>query len=275
MKNIKRCLAVFCFVILIIVFLFPVYWMVSTSLKTNAVLLKVPPEWNILKITLESFREIFSDNMFLVFYKNTAIVASAATLLSLILASLASYSFSRFKFRGSNFLQMVFLSTQMFPAMALMIALYTMYRQLNLLNTYTALILACTTNALPLCVWVLKGFFDTIPRTLEEAAVIDGCGRFRTLYQIILPLIKPGILAVAIYAFLVSWEDFLWGLTLVNRMDLRTLAPGIALAYLGEYSYEWSKVMAASVTASIPILILFVMLQKQMIAGLVMGAVKE
>jgi multiple sugar transport system permease protein len=260
---------------LVIVYLAPIYWMIITSLKPNDLLLKIPPEWNPLKLTLDNFKKVLSDTRFLTFYKNSGIVAFGSTLLGLFLAALASYAFSRFNFRGSKFLQMTFLSTQMFPAIALLIALYALYRKFNLLNTYTALILACTTNALPLSVWVLKGFYDTIPKSLEEAASIDGCGRFRTLFQIILPLTKPGLLAVGIYSFLVSWEDFLWGLTLVNKMDLRTLAPGIALAYLGEYNYDWAQVMAASVAASLPILILFIFLQKYMISGLMMGAVKE
>ncbi|HBT17093.1 MAG TPA: carbohydrate ABC transporter permease [Firmicutes bacterium] len=261
--------------ILLVLFLAPIYWMILTALKPNALLLKMPPEWNPFKLTLENFTTILSDHKFLVFYKNTGIVAFGTTFLSMILAALASYSFSRFKFRGSSFLQLVFLSTQMFPAVALMIALYALYHKLHLLNTYTALILACATNALPLSIWVLKGFFDTIPRSLEEAASIDGCGRIQTLFQIILPLVKPGILAISIYAFLISWDDFLWGLTLVSKMELRTLAPGIALAYLGEYNYDWAKVMAASVVASLPILLVFIFLQKHMISGLVMGAVKE
>lgn len=170
---------------------------------------------------------------------------------------------------------MLFLSTQMFPAMTLLIALYNMYYKMGLLNTYTALVLACSTNALPMSVWILKGFFDTIPKSLEEAAYIDGCSKGRTLVQVILPLVKPGILAVGLYSFLISWEDFLWGLTLVNKSEMRTLAAGIAMTYLGEYNYDWGRVMAAAVSAAIPILIIFIFLQKYMIAGLTAGAVKE
>ena len=163
----------------------------------------------------------------------------------------------------------------MFPAMTLLIALYNMYFRLGLLNTYTALVLACSTNALPMSVWILKGFFDTISKSLEEAAYIDGCSKGRTLVQVILPLVKPGILAVGLYSFLISWEDFLWGLTLVNKTEMRTLASGIAMTYLGEYNYDWGRVMAAAVGAAVPILIIFIFLQKYMIAGLTAGAVKE
>ncbi|MCG8498984.1 MAG: carbohydrate ABC transporter permease [Firmicutes bacterium] len=257
-----------------ILFLFPIYWMLSTSFKTNDVIMKLPPQWIPRAPTLQNYLNVFGDNKFLTFYKNSIIVSLSTTVTSLILAVLASYSFSRFKFFGSNAIQMVFLSTQMFPAMVLLIAMYTMYRQLNLINTYTALVLACTTKALPLSVWVLKGFYDGIPRDLEEAASIDGCGRYETLFKVILPLIKPGALAVAIYAFLVSWDDFLWGLTLVNKLEMRTLTPGISLTYLGEFSYDWAKVMTAAVGASVPVLTAFIFMQKYMISGLTVGAVK-
>lgn len=170
---------------------------------------------------------------------------------------------------------MLFLSVQMFPAMTLLIALYQMYFKLKLLNTYTALVLACSTNALPMSVWILKGFFDTIPKSLEEAAYIDGCTKGGALVRIILPLMKPGLFAVGLYAFLISWEDFLWGLTLTNKTSMRTLASGIAMTYLGEYTYDWGRVMAAAVGAALPLLIIFIFLQKYLISGLTAGAVKE
>jgi multiple sugar transport system permease protein len=261
--------------LIMLAFLFPIYWMILTSFKTNDVLMKFPPEWVPLRPTLINFVNIFSDNRFLTFYLNTIIVALSTTVLSLILSVCAGYSFSRFRFPGSKILQILILSAQMFPAVVLLIAIYTLYRKLNLLNTYTALILACATNALPLSIWVLKGFFDTIPRSLEEAALIDGCGRFQTLVKIILPLVKPGILAIAMYGFLISWDDYLWSLTLVNKLGLRTLSAGIALSYLGEYAYDWSKVMAAAVAASIPVLVIFIFVQKQMITGMTTGAIRE
>lgn len=262
-------------ILISVVFLFPIYWMISTSLKTNDVLLKIPPQWFPYRPFLANYLEIFSDHRFLTFYLNTIIVAFSTTILSLILSVCAGYSFSRYTFPGSKTLQIVILSSLMFPAVVLLISLFMLYRKLNLLNTYGALILACTTNALPLSIWVLKGFFDTLPKSLEEAGLIDGCGRLQALVKIILPLIKPGALAVAMYGFLVTWDDFLWGLTLVNKVELRTLSAGIALAYMGEYAYDWAKVMAASVGASIPILIIFILLHKYFVSGLLGGALKE
>lgn len=262
-------------ILITVVFMFPVYWMILTSLRPNELIQRLPLEFFPTTTTLSHYIEILNDNNFLHFYKNNLIVSGTTTLVTLFLAIFAAYAFSRFKFRGNSTLMMLFLSTQMFPAMALLIALYNMYFKLGLLNTYTALVLACSTNALPLSVWMLKGFFDTIPTSLEEAAYIDGCPKVQTMFQIIIPLIKPGILAVGLYSFLISWEDFLWGLTLVNKTEMRTLASGIAMTYLGEFEYDWGRVMGASVAAAIPILILFIFLQKYLISGLTAGAVKE
>lgn len=262
-------------IIISIAFVFPIYWMMITSIKPNEMILKLPPQFIPKGATLNNYKNIIGDGKFLVFYKNNMIVSTITTLVTLILAIFAAYVFSRFTFKGSKFLQLMFLSTQMFPAMTLLIALYNMYYKLGLLNTYTALVLACSTNALPMSVWILKGFFDTIPKSLEEAAYIDGSSRANTLFKVILPLIRPGIIAVGIYSFLISWEDFLWGLTLVNKTKMRTLASGIAMTYLGEYNYDWGRVMAAAVTAAIPILIIFIFLQKYIISGLTAGAVKE
>ena len=224
-----------------ICFVFPIYWMLLTSLKPNEAILRLPPQFLPVNATLANYKGILTDGKFLIFYKNNIIVSGITTLVTLTLAVLAAYAFSRYRFKGDKFVMMLFLSTQMFPAMTLLIALYNMYFRLGLLNTYTALVLACSTNALPMSVWILKGFFDTISKSLEEAAYIDGCSRGRTLVQVILPLVKPGILAVGLYSFLISWEDFLWGLTLVNKTEMRTLASGIAMTYLGEYNYDWGR----------------------------------
>lgn len=274
-KTWKQILMYAAIAALTICFVFPIYWMLATSLKSNESILKLPPQFLPLKITFQNYQGILTDGKFLIFYKNNIIVSGITTLVTLTLAVLASYAFSRYRFKGDKFVMMLFLSTQMFPAMTLLIALYNMYYKLGLLNTYTALVLACSTNALPMSVWILKGFFDTISKSLEEAAYIDGCSKAGTLVRVILPLVKPGILAVGLYSFLISWEDFLWGLTLVNKTEMRTLASGIAMTYLGEYNYDWGRVMAAAVGAAIPILIIFIFLQKYMISGLTAGAVKE
>ena len=153
-----------------ICFVFPIYWMLLTSLKPNEAILRLPPQFLPVNATLANYKGILTDGKFLIFYKNNIIVSGITTLVTLTLAVLAAYAFSRYRFKGDKFVMMLFLSTQMFPAMTLLIALYNMYFRLGLLNTYTALVLACSTNALPMSVWILKGFFDTISKSLEEAA---------------------------------------------------------------------------------------------------------
>jgi multiple sugar transport system permease protein len=275
MKQLRIILLYAAIIGITIMFFFPLYWMISTAFKANNILLKIPPEWFPREPILDNFKAIFMNPDFIGFYKNTIITSTSTTLLCLLISAHASYSFSRFTFAINKVLHMGILVTQMFPGIVLLLSLYMIYRNLGLLNTYTALILACTTKALPLSIWMLKGFFDTIPRSIEEAAYIDGAGRLRTLYNVIAPLIKPGVVAVSIYTFMVTWDDFIYALTLINRTEMRTLPAGIALAFLGEYGYDWAKIMAASVAASIPILLIFIFLQKYMIAGLTAGAVKE
>ena len=258
-----------------LIFIFPIYWMIVTSLKPNSVIMRLPPQFLPGSPITDHYISVLSDHRFFTFYKNTVIVAALTTAVTLLLAILASYSFSRFRYRFSGVLQMLFLSTQMFPAVVLLIALYTMYSKLGLINTYTALVLACTTSALPLSILVLKGFFDTVSPTIEEAATIDGAGRMHIMTRIVVPLIKPGIVAVGLYSFLVSWDDFLWSLTLTNKLEMRTLSAGISMLYLGEQSQDGARVMAAATCASLPVLVVYIFLQRYMIEGLAMGAVKE
>lgn len=259
---------------LMIFLLFPVYWMLITSLKTNMVIYKVPPEWFPSAPTLESYVNLFNGSHFIGYYLNNFKVSFLTTGLTIILAVLAGYTLSRFRFKGNKFLMVALLSTQMFPVVGILIALYTLFRTFHLLNTTMGLVLALTAMSLPFCIWLIKGFFDDIPFSLEEAASIDGCGRTGILYRIVLPLSKPGLLAIGIYTFLQAWDDFVLCITLITKDSLRTLSTGIALKYLGELSYDWATVMTISVIATVPLLLLFIFFQRYMIQGLTAGGVK-
>lgn len=261
-------------VVFLIFLLFPVYWMITTSFKDNSVLFKIPPEWIPQNPTIKNYVKLLSENYFLTYYKNSFIVSGGATLLTMFVAMFAGYGFSRFKFRFKNLVMLLILSTQMFPVVSLLISLYTMYKNYGLLNNRFGLVLAMTTASLPFSILMIKGFFDDISIHLEEAARIDGCGRFGILWRIIFPLAKPGFLAVGIYTFLLAWDDLLYSITLVNKDELRTLPSGISMRYMGEFAYDWANVMTVCVTATIPVLILFMFLQRYMVAGLTAGAVK-
>ncbi|KRE63349.1 carbohydrate ABC transporter permease [Paenibacillus sp. Soil750] len=261
--------------VFILFLIFPLYWMFVTSFKDNSVLFQIPPEWIPKKLVLAHYIKLFSDNYFVIYYRNSLFVSSCTTLITLLVAMFAGYGFSRFHFKFKNFLMFAILSTQMLPVVSLLIALYAMYKSYGLLNTHAGLVIALTTASLPFSIWMIKVFFDNIPHSLEEAAKIDGCSRFGILFRIIFPLSKPGIFSVGIYTFILSWDDLLYSLTLINKDNLRTLNPGISIRYMGEVAYDWANIMTVCVTATIPIVILFLFFQKYMVAGLTAGAVKE
>lgn len=260
---------------MIAIFMFPVYWIVNTSLQSNADLMKMPPKWFPIKIDFSSYAAVLSNNQFLTFYKNTLIVAAGATIMCIIVAVLTGFALSRYRFRGSHLVMLLFLSTQMFPAVTLVIGMYAQFREMQMLNTLLVLVLAASTTALPFSVMLMKTFFDGISKELDEAAQIDGASRFRTLFGIVVPLSMPGIVAIAIYTFLIAWDDFLFGLTLVSDLDKRTISPGLSLSYMGEFTYDWAGATSAAVVATLPLLILFLFLQRFMVEGLTAGGVKE
>lgn len=254
--------------------MFPLYWMVLTSFKDNSVLFRIPPEWIPSKPVLVHYKKLFSDNVFLTYYKNSLLVSIGTTVSTLLAAMLAGYGFSRFQFRLKQLAMFSILSTQMLPVVSLLIALYTIYNNYGLLNTRAGLILALTTASLPFSIWMIKVFFDNIPISLEESAKIDGASRFGILFRIVVPLSKPGIFSIGIYTFILSWDDFLYSLTLINKDDLRSLNAGVAIRYLGELSYDWANIMTVCVTSIVPITLLFLFFQKYMVSGLTAGAVK-
>lgn len=274
-KLLNRGALYFALFIMVASFLFPVYWIVVTSLQSNGDLMQMPPKLIPLEIDLSSYASVLSNSQFLTFYMNTLIVASGATFLCILVAVLTGFALSRYRFRGSNLIMLIFLSTQMFPAVTLVIGMYAQFRELDLLNTLFVLVLAGTTTALPFSVMLMKTFFDGISKELDEAAQIDGASRFRTLFGIIVPLSMPGIIAIAIYTFLIAWDDFLFGLTLVSDLDKRTISPGLSLTYMGDFTYDWAGATAAAVVATFPLLILFMFLQRYMVEGLTAGGVKE
>lgn len=265
------------YVYLVIALLFiicPIIWMYISSFKTNMALYKIPPEWIPRQPTLDNYLGILRDKMFMRYYLNNIIVSLLTTLVTVLASVLGGYALSRYSSRGTNLVILALLSTQMFPAVGIISALYLTYKKMGLLNTHLGLILALTAGSMPFCLALMKGYFDDIPTDLEEAAYIDGCGKLSALFRIIVPLASPGILAVALYSFLISWDDYLYCLTLITNDNLRTLSTGISLRYLGELSYDWATVMTVSVMGSLPLLILFIFLQRYMVEGLTAGALK-
>jgi arabinogalactan oligomer/maltooligosaccharide transport system permease protein len=232
------------------------------------------------EVTFEHFRTVLgrslSDGTWLFGRQllNSAVIALGTTILGVFLACTAAYAFSRFRFPGRSFGLLTFLVVQMFPCTLLMIPLYVILSKLGLLNSVLGLILVYSTTAIPFCVWMLKGYFDTIPRELEEAALIDGASRLRIFYGIILPLARPAIAVTALFSFMTAWNEYILAATFLNQETSYTL-PVLIKSYVGEYgSTQWGSFAAGAIIVSVPVVALFYVLQRHLVAGLTAGGVK-
>lgn len=251
----------------------PVYWLVVTALTPQARAFQFPPQLVPTDPTLENFAALLERPQLLGYLVNSMIVATITALLSVVVSAYMGYSFSRFRYRGRRSLMYLVLASQMFPQAVLLVTLYALFSAYGLLNSYAALVLSFTSFTLPLCVWMLKGFFDTIPGSLIEAATIDGASRWRILHAIVLPLTGPGLISAGLFAFVRGWNDFIFALTLAGP-ERQTLPPGLVNTYLGEYQNSWPELMAASLVVSLPVVVAFMVLQRFLVSGLTAGAVK-
>lgn len=263
-------------VALILLFLlFPLYWVLITSFKENMEAYKFPPTFFPQLPTAKAYIKLFTeDQNFFRYYINNFIVSGACAILTTFMAIISGYALSRFHFKWNKWVVAAFTSAQMFPIVSRMISLYGLMGKMNLINTQQGLVLALTAAMIPFSTMLMASFFDSIPEVLEEAAFIDGAGRFKILFSVIMPLVKPGIVAVGIYSLLMTWDDYLHASTLIQTDSLRTLSVGVSVRYLGELSYDWSLVNTISVIGVIPMLLLFFFFQKHLVKGLVQGAVK-
>lgn len=274
MKEAKKVLKYVVIALILVVLLFPVYWMITCSLLPSSVIMTVPPTFIPLQATLKNFTQIFSRDTYMKFFENSFIVSFGTIAVVLLVAIPASFALSRYNFKGRRTMLSAISSVQMFPVVVILTTLYGFYNSWGMLDTYQGLILADTTFALPLAITLLKSFFDTISKSLDEAARIDGASRIRVLLNILLPLVVPGLVAVGIYTFLNAWDDYLMSLTIMKSNAMRTLPVGIAQSFLGEYSNDYGGLMAFAVVGSAPIVILFVFFQKYLVSGMTAGAVK-
>ncbi|MFB7140631.1 carbohydrate ABC transporter permease [Gottfriedia sp. NPDC056225] len=265
------------YVVLIVISIFcvfPFLWMLVTSLKPTDQIRSTHPSFFIKHPTFSHFQNVLVNTKFITFFMNSFIVAISTTLISILVSIFAGYALSRFqRFKGVKFLNITMLLSQMIPGVLLLVPLYILMQRFGLLDTYASMILAYTTFMVPLCTFMLKGFFDSIPYELEEAAEMDGCSRVRIIFQIILPISIPSIVATALFAFVNAWNEFMFGYVFINDEAHRTLTPGITL-FKGLYSTDWGSIMSASVLAVIPIVIMFIYLQRYLIEGMTAGSVK-
>ncbi len=262
-------------VLILLFLLFPLYWVLVTSFKTNMEAYRFPPTLWPQNPTFDAYVKLFvKNNDFFTYYKNNFIVSGITAAVTTMLAILAGYALSRFRFRWSAWILAALVSSQMFPVVSRMISLYDLLGKMHLINTLPGLILALIAAMLPFSVMLMTGFFDGVPVSLEEAARIVGASWMQILSRVCTPLVTPGMVAVGLYSFLMTWDDYLHAATLIQTDSLRTLSAGVALRYLGELSYDWSLINTISIVGTLPMVLLFFFFQKYMVKGLVAGAVK-
>lgn len=255
--------------------LFPLYWMAVTAFKRNIDIFSFELQLLPTTPTVENFASLFgSDVPVRTYFINSVITALATCAVTIVVSVLAGYAFSRLRFRAQRPLELSLLLGQMFPLLVLLIPLYLVYLRLGILNTNLGLVLAFCSFAIPVGVWFMKNFLDSVPRELDEAARIDGCSDLGVIRHILLPLIGPGIVAVGVFAFLEAWNNLVFPLALSTRPDARTLPPGLLLAVDSQFRQDWGGLMAASILASIPPIVGFIAVQRWILRGLISGALK-
>ena len=258
--------------ILLVFLLFPFYWTIVTSLKSNSDLYSSTVQYWPKSPTLEAYKHLITQNNFFHPIKNSFIVASVTTIISLTVSTLAAYAFSRFRFKGRKPLMILFLTNNMFPTVLLLIPLYTMMRKMSLLYTPWALVLSYTTFTIPFSVWLLNGYMNDLPISLEEAAMIDGADRVTAFFKIDLPLLLPCLMATGVYIFMQSWNEYTFAVLFTNENN-RTI-PVALKNLIGQLGVQWELITAGGVITIIPVCIMFFFAQKRLVAGLTAGAVK-
>ena len=254
--------------------LIPVLWMVSTAFKSYGETIAKPPRWIPQQISFEAFGRLWSEYPFGTYFKNSFVIVLFSMAVSVFASCLAGYGLTRFRVRGRNSLMTFILVTQMFPSVMLLVPFYSIIGKMHLLDTHLGLILVYISFTVPFCTWTMLGFFRALPLDLDEAARIDGCNSWQCFGRIILPLTLPGIASTSIYAFITSWNEYMFAFILTSRPEMKTLSVGIA-EMNGFQQVRWNDMMAASLMASLPLILLFVCLQKYFVSGLTSGAVKS
>jgi ABC-type glycerol-3-phosphate transport system permease component len=256
------------------VMLFPVAWMLVTSIKRQEDIFVTPPIWIPAAPTLQAYEVAFSATI-MTALANSLVVAIGAALLSTLAGALCAYGVARSRFRGRAAFMGVMLGSLGLPIPLLMLTLYILFSRFGILDTRISLILSHSAITLPVVVWMLKDFFEALPPDIEEAAFIDGASLYSCFWRIVVPMTAPGLSAAAIFVFVTSWNEFIFGLAFTTSTDVRPLPAMISLLFLGEFQYRWGDAMAVAVVVTIPVMTLFVFFQRYFIQGITAGAVKS
>jgi ABC-type glycerol-3-phosphate transport system permease component len=267
---------VIAYVILIALLFFalaPIVLMIGTAFKPNVEVFQVPPRWLPRAPTLSNFQKVMFNSGIPRYALNSVIIATLMTFTALVLGTMAGYGFSRFKFRGNRALSLFMLLGQLIPLIALIVPFFQIFDAVGLLDTKIGIALAHLTTALPLVTWMSASYFSTIPTELDEAAIIDGCTRMQALRKVVLPVALPGIISIALFAFLMSWNEFVLASVLTNTDNSKTLPIGLS-EFATMFTVDWGSTMAAAFLMTVPVVAVFLLFQKQFVSGLSAGAVK-
>jgi multiple sugar transport system permease protein len=279
LRTAARSLRVLLILLILVLVLLPIYWMANTSFKLQPEIFRVPPTMVPFGGTLANYRAILWGNLahsiaLPIYMKNSMIVALLTVAVTLLLATPAAYAFSRVPFRGKRLVIYGVLVSQMLRVVLILFPLYRTFLGLHLLSTYAGLVIPYLMFSLPFSMWMLKGYFDTIPRELDEAAKVDGCTKLQAMLRVVLPNLRAGLAATAIVVFIMAWDEFIISLTIMDKDSMRTLPVGLLQSFVGEFTIKWGEMMAASMATSIPVIVLFIFLSKYLIGGLISGAIK-
>jgi ABC-type glycerol-3-phosphate transport system permease component len=272
-RNFKNSYLFLLLLIWAIVVLFPPFWALLTSIKPTNELFTLDMHWLPQNPTLENYRIVFTDPVLLRYLINTLFVSLVSTAIVIVLATLAGYGFSRYRLKGGKVGLTILIACQMFPPIMFIVPYFLLMKNIQVYNTYLALIVTRVVFYLPFSTLMIKSFFDSIPHDLEEAATVDGCSQFGIFIRIIVPLVMTGVATIFIFSFLNSWNEFLFSVTVVSRETLRTITVGLAQTK-GQYGINWGALMSLSLVSLVPPLIIFMLMQQYFIKGLTAGAVK-
>jgi multiple sugar transport system permease protein len=252
---------------------FPILWMINAAIRPIKEVLTYPPKLLSENFTLEYMVALMENEQYRSYFWNSCVLALSVLVLTLFLGILAAYGFSRFKMPGGRIMLLAIMALLMLPPVTLIIPYFRLAHILDLYDTLFALILVDTAFILPICIWLLKGYIDSIPVDLEEAAMIDGCSRVQALWKILLPLMVPGLIGTGTFVFIFAWNEYLLAVTLTESTASQPLTIGLA-AFFGQYVRDWNSIMALNTLTSIPLMILFVVFQRWVVQGMTSGAVK-
>jgi len=273
-KHLEKLITYFAALLIVLFVITPLIWTLLSSLKPSNEILKYPPTFIPKKIVFDQYINLIKSTNFLQYFFNSLIVGIISTFLTLLIATPAAYSLTRFNYRGRNVITGLLLFSYMVPLLLLGLPLSVIMSNLNLINTRLSLVLAYVAFSLPFSMWMLRAFFFSVPKSLEEAAMVDGASHLQALTKIILPLAKPGLISSGIFVFILVWNEYTLALLFISSESLKTLPIGIA-AFMGMTAYQWGNILSSIVLMNIPVIIIFMFVQKALVRGFLLGANKE